>query len=214
MSLRSEAVTVDNLAMELAVRKRLAAVVPSPRHHEASFETYQPKTASQAAALDAARRFAVHWMNPEVGALWLLGPVGTGKTHLAVSVLRDSIAADIESDYRGSYAFCDWHDVVDMFRQWPKRDERQTTLVQASLLVIDDLQIADEKTLSGFEWLVDRRYREQRTLILTSNLDPQSIREVVGHRSFDRLREGSILRVMQGVSHRARFGWDGPEVEA
>lgn len=199
----------------LALSKKLAAVVPSRRHCDASFENYEVANKTQQVALEAARKFAGGWMQDDVGGLWLLGPIGTGKTHLAVSILRTCIAEDLNDGYDGKYAFADWHDIVDELRQWPKRDEGAVRrLVDSDLLVVDDLQVCDERTAAGFEWVVDRRYRQRRPIVLTSNLDHQSIREVVGHRAFDRLREGAVLRVLQGASYRARFGWDGPAVEA
>jgi DNA replication protein DnaC len=202
------------LSEMLALSKRLSSVVPSPRHIEARFENYKPTTKTQAAALEAAKDFVSNWLSGELGGLWLLGPIGTGKTHLAVAIIHASIKDDIKFGSDCSYAFADWHDIVDEFRQWPKRDQHSAErLVNADLLVIDDMQAADERTACGFEWMVDRRYRAKRPTILTSNLDQQSIREVVGHRAFDRLREGAVMRVLQGASYRARFGWDGPNLD-
>jgi cell division protein ZapE len=80
-------------------------LTPPARFAEASFDTYVPQNASQAAALKDARAltegirhqhhrpFWRRWLNidhPEAirGGLYLVGPVGTGKTHLLVSIYR------------------------------------------------------------------------------------------------------------------------------
>jgi cell division protein ZapE len=81
------------------------ALTPPQRFSHESFETFDPQTPSQTEALEQARELASRirrrytqprwrrWLRREHdrvlrGGLYLVGPVGTGKTHLLVSIYR------------------------------------------------------------------------------------------------------------------------------
>jgi DNA replication protein DnaC len=60
---------------------------PPPRLAKASFSNYIPKTKAQQAALKTCKEYGL--MNIKQGkGLFLFGPFGTGKTHLAVATVR------------------------------------------------------------------------------------------------------------------------------
>ena len=76
---------------------------PPPRFDAATFASYQPQNDAQAEALADAEQFAERvrrrytgsalkrWLKPDEtlrSGLYLVGPVGTGKTHLLVSIYR------------------------------------------------------------------------------------------------------------------------------
>src|SRR5690606_36327585 len=90
-------------ALRSPPRRRMSApdYRPPERFRGASFASYRPQTPSQDRALQEARRFAervrrrhlqprfLRWLRPEdeLGAgLYLVGPVGTGKTHLLAAL--------------------------------------------------------------------------------------------------------------------------------
>ena len=80
----------------------MSALVPPARYDDARFAVYRPQTASQAEALQRARAFVrlvrVRYGRPRWfglgparetglrGGIYLVGPVGTGKTHLLAAV--------------------------------------------------------------------------------------------------------------------------------
>lgn len=128
--------------------------------------------------------------------LALFGPVGVGKSHSAVAVLRASVrlghpsrfisAAQLAADLRGS---------VSNRRQSP--DEIIDDLAQVPMLCIDDLD-----KLSGTAFiceqvfgLIDARYRAQLPIIITANAGPAGIGAAFeklpssGEAIVDRLRE-------------------------
>src|SRR5690349_5452149 len=61
----------------------LAAIGVPPAYQSCSFESLEAKTEEQRQAL----RVTKAWVNSETPGLFLCGPVGTGKSHLAVSAL-------------------------------------------------------------------------------------------------------------------------------
>jgi DNA replication protein DnaC len=215
----SDPMSVEDLKFVVRAR-RMAAVVPSTRYAAASFDNYKPATKKQAAALATAKRFVrlLPWLNLDGGAnLWLIGPPGTGKTHLAIGVLRCAIEDDIEQEAESPYAFIshtEWNRAWKAAARKGAEDQFLERYTQPSLLVLDDVRGADLAEVEALGLLVELRYRQLcKPMIITSNLTVPELRQAIGDRSFDRLREGALLAVLDGASHRARHEWNGPPEE-
>jgi DNA replication protein DnaC len=152
----------------------------------ANFDSGDPK---QAAGLEAVRLFIEGFKEPDsppwssldgIGkqGLALLGPVGTGKSHLATAALQEltrrgvagrySTVADLLAEFRAGIGAGNVEDVVRESRELP-------------LIVLDDL---GKEYLPGaggghesLAWagaelfrLLDHRYSDLRPVIMTSNL--------------------------------------------
>lgn len=210
---------------EAEMLKRLQRAGVPARFLMASFKTYRPTTVKQAAGARIAEEFARDWQatsSTDTGAstgLFLLGPPGTGKTHLAAAALRRAVELEFElecmgDDYGTKFVFVGWCELQPMLAQWPKRDDGRLVdrVLTADLLVIDDLQQPDARTWEAFNWLTEMRYRRAPTMhtVITANLSVTELKDGVGDRAFDRLRDGARLAVLDGPSHRTRFAWDGP----
>jgi hypothetical protein len=73
------------------------------------------------------------------------------------------------------------------------------------VLLIDDLGIEKqsdwtEETLFG---IIDARWRNCRPTIVTTNLTPLELRNTVGSRVYDRLKDGATALTIPGQSRRA-----------
>lgn len=122
---------------------------------------------------------------------WFYGGVGTGKTLLAMLISKAALEAGhsvviysmphllaaiketYEDDATSSY--------MQLFRQ----------LCETDLLHIDDLG-AERRTdwvLEQLYSIVNERWQNKRSIIVTTNLDVESLREQVGHRTVSRLME-------------------------
>jgi len=149
--------------------------------------------------------------------LYLSGDRGTGKTHLAVALMREHLKNVRIIDSGGSFRI----DVksVPMFVSVPemlleirqaysdgKSSEKSIIdkYTDRSFLVMDDL--GAEKTT---EWsmqilyiIVDRRYREEKRTIITSNLTLDELAERLDDRVASRIAGMCILVSMAGPDRR------------
>lgn len=123
---------------------------------------------------------------------WLMGDVGTGKTSLAMLISKAALAAhrsvaiyslprllarirrtyDAEAGEEGYLSFFDRLSSVD-------------------LLHIDDLgaEKRSDWVLEQLYAIVDRRYEEQRSIVVTTNLEVPELEEQIGPRTVSRLVE-------------------------
>lgn len=185
------------------------------RFEDATFESFSATTPAQRKVLEACRQYVVNMTRGTKSGLWLIGPPGTGKTHLGSAMVRymieqRDVAAEIHSG----------RDIVRMLRAtWGNRERgrdwngRATTedgLIEdfgrLSLLVIDEVGASfgsEAEQVQLFD-IIDLRYRYERPTILLSNLPAKGLKEAIGDRSYDRLREGAQVLVCNWESHRGQ----------
>jgi DNA replication protein DnaC len=156
-------------------------------------------------ALDTVKEFACSLKdNPRSGTnLILMGTCGTGKDHLAVSVIRAAVAFGLSTRYeRGSVlcSICRKHNLEFS-------EEVPLQILNVDLLVVSDLEPNPNKA-SDFEEraltrLIDYRYSHMLPTVVTSNLPSRSaISKIIGERIADRLFHGSIDVPMIWPSYR------------
>jgi DNA replication protein DnaC len=195
---------------EKATEQRLIETRIPPRYQKCSLEnfvTYQNEKLLR--AVDYAKRFVDAFPVVQKG-LMLIGPPGIGKTHIAVSVLRQVVRRTGASglyydtrallkDIRNTYNPVTHTAEMDVIRP----------VMEAELLVLDDLgaeRLTDwvEETMS---LIVNTRYNERRATIFTSNYedipdDLNSLLVRVGFRLHSRLREMCEFLEYDGPDYR------------
>jgi len=195
----------------------------------ASFSNFVCETTAQTAALDACRSFADK-LNPEGGGgLWLIGPPGTGKTHLGSSMVQHVVrvkaqqaclfsARQVIAMQRASWggekgrgrsssrASADPWDVGD---DDPLAGLRSTVdvvefLADVPLLVLDEIGVGFHSNAEQVQMydVIDARYQRCRPTVVISNLPPAEMKAVLGERSYDRLREGARVLMCNWSSAR------------
>ena len=163
------------------------------RLRERTFAEYRAETDDQRRALTAARDFAEQFEeHAERGTtLIFAGRTGTGKGHLAAAASMHIIRAGHSAMFATAREILLWLRASWTDREAPSELDVLNRLVGVDLLVIDEIGVqfgtdAERDQLFG---VIDGRYREQRPMILTTNLKPAELRKVIGDRSFSRLRE-------------------------
>ena len=149
-----------------------ASCVPEPKRGMTA-ETFRPETPSQREALEAI-------LSGE--SVWLWGPPGVGKTHLAAAACLATDASclvtipDLMADLRSEARRGDDDDIVSMCRTY-------------SLLALDDIDLYNPTPdiMGQFYRIIDTRYNSKLRTIVTSNAAPSIVAGTIGARLHSRL---------------------------
>ena len=124
--------------------------------------------------------------------LWIHGDVGTGKTSLAMLVSKAALEAG------RSVAIYSMPRLLARIRRTYETESGEEgylsffdRLSSVDLLHLDDLG-AEKRTdwvLEQLYAIVDRRYEEERSMVVTTNLDVPALEEQIGERTVSRLVE-------------------------
>ena len=138
--------------------------------------------------------------------LTLIGEPGRGKTHLAVAALKFMM-----NRYDG--ALPRFMPVTELFVELADRIKNDYTkesilssYTNAPLLVLDDLgtEKRTDNALETFYLIIDRRYRNQKTTIITTNLSWAQIEHTYDKRLASRLAEVTKVLQIDGKDYRFR----------
>jgi len=178
----------DCVAGSRAQRLLERARIPA-RYEHCEFDSFEPGYAgpnpSLERALLEARRFVSDYPVENNGLLFI-GPIGVGKTHLAVSILKELIA--------GKGVPCLFYDYRELLKQIQNsyNPSEPTTEMQvlrpvfeADVLVLDELGAVKptEWVWDTVSHILNTRYNDKRTTLITTNYPDQPAGEAV-RRSF------------------------------
>jgi DNA replication protein DnaC len=138
--------------------------------------------------------------------LILSGTPGSGKTHLAVAVLRAAMAKGATGRYATVMGMLGR--IKATYGKDPEETERQAAeaFVSPDLLVLDEVA---RQTDSNYEHMqvfhvLNARYNEGKPTVIVSNLSGRELRGFLGEAVWDRLREnGGKVLACDWESHRA-----------
>ncbi len=173
-----------------AVQNRIRIAGIPPRFLSKTLATFEAKDLARRQIKDAARSYAMSF-TPEHGGLIMRGGVGSGKTHVAVAILKEVLG----KGYFG--VFWNFNDLLSHLRASYNRDAVESEdrvlapLDRADLLVLDDLG-----TESVSDWvrdrlylIINRRYESGAPTIITTNCEEAELEARVGPRIVSRLCE-------------------------
>lgn len=138
--------------------------------------------------------------------LILWGGSGTGKTHIAIGMLRECQAAGMSGHFIRAVV------LMPLMRRCSSLQARHEDLnamdrlSEVGVLVIDDVGKTGSTDFerSGLFALIDTRWAYSRPTIITTNASPTDLKDLLTPAGFDRLTAGgaNILR-MDWKSHRS-----------
>lgn len=144
---------------------------------------------------DAAKTFAYKFQDDKrMRGLLIEGHVGSGKSYLLGCIANYLINRDIEIRYLV------YGDLIQQIKSSFQSDSKTSTeeileeLLRVPVLLIDDLgtEYITEFTSSTLYHIIDRRYRDEKPFIVTSNFSPNELSQrmgLMGERIFQRIVE-------------------------
>lgn len=208
-----------NLQAE-SVNSALVGSGITPRFADSTFTTYRATNSDMTQALETCRAYADNFGEHfQAGRnLLLTGNVGTGKTHLACSIVRQVIGLNAVAVITTAA------EIIRVFKRSMVRDSGYTEgdvideLASFDLLVVDEVgaQAGTQYELAVLHEVIDKRYQLVRPTVLVSNLpatskqdtegrNTPSLEQYIGARALDRLREnGALLAGFTWASARRR----------
>ncbi len=142
--------------------------------------------------------------------VFLSGNVGAGKTHVAVSLLRDAATRD---ERRGLFVhasglFLELRATMD--NRAASEAHVFAKYLADRLLVVDDLgaEKVSEYVRASWYHIIETRYSEMRPTVVTSNLSLAQVAEAYGDRIASRLASGFVLN-FAGGDYRLRLREQG-----
>jgi len=184
---------------DLRRHQRIAGSGIPKRYEHCTLDSFHESSVVLKNAKKRVQDFVDEWPNPASGkGLLLMGPCGSGKTHLAVG----SLLGIINGDKPGRVLFQNFSDLIQEIQasfdseHVPRKSELIQPLIQCDLLVIDELgaQKPTPWVQDILYYVINSRYNDARTTIFTTNY-------------FDQPAESSVesLQGRIGVPLRSRI---------
>lgn len=178
----------------------LASMGVPPVYRSCSLESFEANTQKQERALQAAKE----WTTSDLPGLFLCGSCGTGKTHLAIGALLWMRARHFSGRFVSAAELL--FKLRNSFRGGDGPEELIVEYCKADVLLLDDLG-AERPTEFSRETLalvIDRAYRQESYVIVTSNFDLSGIAERIDNRTADRLLDMCRAVKLSGESFRQK----------
>jgi DNA replication protein DnaC len=177
----------------IALRKArsLSAVIPR-RYRDAAFDRYPITEIEPRASVRHVRDF-VERIDEHLDAgrgLWFMGPVGTGKTTLAMLVSKAAL------EEGRSVAIYSLPRLLNEIRDTHRAERSHVDLLDR-LTAVDLLHVDDVGAERTTDWvleelysIVNARYEDRRSMVITTNiLDREALCEQITERTVSRLTE-------------------------
>ena len=179
------------------------------RFIEKTFDQYQANTSLQSEIVYMVREYALNSDALSLGrCLMLFGGVGTGKTHLAASVI-----GEVVNGGKTKPVYTTARDMIRSIRAaWGNRQLDEMEIINryalADILVIDEIgvQFGSEAELILMFEIIDKRYGSRLPTVFISNLSLVEIKQILGDRIIDRIKEDDGLVIeMRWDSKRGKM---------
>ena len=182
--------------------RSLSATIPA-RYKDAAFDRF-PVTEMDPQVVSVVRRYTenIDSMLDAGEGLWLIGPVGTGKTTLAMIATMAALKAGRSA---ARYSMPSLLTLIKSTFDSGGHAELLERLCAVDLLHIDDIG-AEKQTpwvLEELYSIVNSRYEEQRSMIITTNIgDRSELHEQITERTVSRLTQMCQELPLHGPDHR------------
>ena len=169
--------------------RALSAVIPR-RFRGVSFD--RPPVTDMSPRVVRAVRSYVDDIDANLDAgrgVWFMGDVGTGKTTLAMLISRTALERG-----RSVAIYSLPRLLAELRKTFEERSDTSFLALMDRLVAVELLHIDDVGAERSSPWvleqlyaIVNARYEDGRTIVVTTNLDHEALREQIGERTVSRL---------------------------
>jgi DNA replication protein DnaC len=176
-------------AIRDAIRRRWFDELCPPLFSDASLAALGPRQAMPE---------VLEWLGSSSPTLILAGAVGVGKTYIGWAIAREALESGMYAS--GSTMI----DLLDSLRPDAMSLTAGHVANVSDVFLFDDLgtERATEWTVEQFGALIDRRTRECRRQIITTNASPAELEDRYGPRIMSRLTGGATVAKITGDDRR------------
>jgi DNA replication protein DnaC len=182
-----------------AFTKAMERACMPTRFYSKGLETYKAVNEGQKEAMRAARNYCSNFKSCRENGTCMVftGTPGTGKTHLALGIVKQVISAGYTCRYTRAF------ELIEAIRATWRRDSKTTekqilqAFTEVDLLVLDEVGVqygTESETVELFK-VLDTRYLDVKPSIILTNVSRIDLQNYLGARAFDRLKEGGGMFV-------------------
>lgn len=187
-----------------AIDKAVAEASVPLRYLHKTLDSYEQDTNERKKVFAAVTEY-VETMDKSLAngrCLIMVGGVGTGKTHLACGLVREVITSGRTAKFTTVQKL-----IREVRASWGTKTEQSVIddFAKLDLLVIDEVgvQAGSENERNILFDIINSRYEDMRSTVIITNCDIDGIKNYLGERVVDRLREnGGRLIQFAGKSYR------------
>lgn len=202
----------DRLDAERAYQRNLSATVDrwfplwseSPRSQRQTFDSFRVNSSHQAEAKARVENWGAAYGPDVERGLYIMGPVGTGKSHLASALVHMLREMPVGCGFvKVPRILARLRETYDSAGRGEEQSIEQA-LVKVPVLVLDDLGVErpTDWALEKLFLLLDARYELCRPVVATTNWKPKDLQKTVGERLVSRLVEMCDLVMLTGADYR------------
>lgn len=196
------------------VQAGLYAAAKIPRRYDrCHFHSFVPGNRSQERAFKFASRLAMDYPAVERGLL-LMGPVGVGKTHLAVSIIKGLTERGFSCLFREFGGLL--KEIQNSYNPVSRTSELAVLfpVINAEVLVLDEIGASKPTAWvrDTMSHIINTRYNDRKLTVFTTNYTDEprdereeSLEDRIGVRLRSRLLEMSKTIVIEGADYRRTF---------
>lgn len=196
---------------ELIIKGRIEASAMGRLIETQSFDnfdlscySYDKKVSERMSAILAMAKNYVKNFGKKKENLLLIGPTGTGKTHISTAIARELIHAGYDVIYDSTQnILADFE--ADRFRNNYGREENKADkYLECTLLIMDDLgtEFGNQFTVSALYNLLNARQNKGLATVISTNLSPEELARKYEDRIYSRIFGSSKILPFEGKDRR------------